>query len=224
MLRLFVLFNFYIFSLYACNDNCTPCIEKVQDSKSIKNKNLYVIIDNHLRITFSPDNQNAVVIKKDPFLHLYLIKDIQNFKYPFMFNDKHNSNLFIVNQKNSKKGVFVKSQIGLNSFAKFSTSLDSPALILDKCSFLKGIVTPNGIIEESYIRHFINSQDSSYSDIGIRVKDLHNNVVVKDSDPFFNNNPFKIGDMILLFDMKRVKILHSLCKIFYFQKLVQNIK
>ena len=60
-----------------------------------------------------------------------------------------------VDEKIAIEGKVVKKQIGLNSFATFSEPLSAPALLLNSCCTLEGIVTSEGIIEKEYVERFL---------------------------------------------------------------------
>jgi len=179
-----------------------------------------VVVKNHQRVVFSKSVPNAVILKYDPFLSLYLIKDNTHFKYPFSFNNRLQLHTAIVDAHQAKSGKFIKKQIGLDSFGKYSASLSHSALILNSCCSLEGIVTPKGVIEKGYIQRFINTKKSIYGDIGIRVKnDKKGSVVVIASDPFMKNNPFKRGDCIQVYDKKRIHNASQLMRIILFGKI-----
>ena len=205
MLRLFVLAQLFLLSLYACEGTFTPCINKIKDSQSIYKNTPTVLVQNHQRIVYTRSTPNAVVVKHDPFLSLYLVKDEIGFAYPFHFDAKLQLKTAIVNAKEAKVGRMLQREIGLNDFAKYSKSLSGSALILNSCCALEGIVTPDGVIEKAYLKHFINSKEVIYGDIGVRLKeDKNGTVLVSASDPFMQKNPFQKGDCILAYDGKRV--------------------
>ena len=204
MLRLFVLAQLFLLSLYACDGTFSSCINKINDSQSIYKNRPAVVVKNHQRIVYSRQIPNAAIVKYDPFLSLYLVKDRTNFRYPFTFDNKLQLHTAIVNVDEAKAGKFIKQQIGLDSFGKYSASLSKAALILNSCCTLEGVVTPDGVIEKAYLQRFVNRKNVLYGDIGIRVKnDKKGFVIVTASDPFMKNNPFKKGDCIILYDAKK---------------------
>jgi len=219
LLRLFIAFNLLFLSLYACSNNYKLAIKKVKDSQSIQHNSLSIPIENNQRIMYTHTIPNAVVIKYDPFLNLYLVKEKHSFVYPFKFNIKLHLNTALVNDKNVKEGKFIKNQIGLNSLAKYSTTMHTPAIVLNSCATLEGIQTDKGIIQKEYLERFITSKTLKYSDIGIRVKDEKGFVIVNASDPFMINNPFKRGDCIVAFDNKKIKTASTLMKRILFSKI-----
>ena len=205
MLRLFVLAQLLLLSLYACEGTFSPCVNKVKDSQSIYKNTPTVLVQNHQRIVYTRNTPNAAVVKHDPFLSLYLVKDETGFAYSFSFDAKLQLKTAIVNAKEAKAGKILQKEIGLNNFAKYSKSLSGAALILNSCCALEGIVTPDGVIEKAYLKHFLSSKEVTYGDIGIRVEEDENGtVLVNASDPFIKTNPFQKGDCILAYDGAKV--------------------
>jgi len=205
VLRLFVLVQLFLLSLYACDGAFTPCINKIKDSQSIYKNTPAVVVKNHKRIVYTRDIPNAVVLKHDPFLSLYLVKDTTGFAYPFTFDEKLQLHTAILNAKEAKAGRMLQREEGLNHFGQYSKSLSKAALIVNSCCGLEGIVTPDGVIEKAYLKHFLETKVLVYGDIGIRVKEnADKGVVVNASDPFVQHNPFKNGDVILAYDGHKV--------------------
>ena len=219
MFRLFVTLNLLLLNLYACKGGYDSCKLKINDSHAIQNKIISAPISHHKRLLFSKEKPNANIIKFDPYLSLYLLQDKEKFKYPFVFNNKRPSGMASINQNSAIEGRIKTHQIGLNSFASWSEKTSSPALLLTSCCTLKGFVTPEGIIEQAYLEHFINSKTVSYSDIGIRVVDEGKLVIVSAINPFLDGNNFKIGDCIVSFDGKKVNNAAKLMQWILFSKI-----
>ncbi|MEA2092223.1 MAG: Pdz/Dhr/GlgF, partial [Campylobacterota bacterium] len=188
MFRLFLALNFLLLNLFACKGGYESCKLKITHSKSIQNQTLQIPVPKNQRIIFSSYIPNAKVIKHDPFLSLYLIEDRVNFKHPFKINNHLSLGIASVDKKRAIEGRILKKQIGLNSFATFSEPFSAPALLLNSCCALEGIVTPNGIIEKEYVERFLKSKSSDYGDIGIRVEDKKGLVLVKRVNPFLKDN------------------------------------
>ncbi len=219
MFRLFVTLTFLFLNLYACKGGYNSCKAKINDSKTIKNNQLQVPLTKHTRVLFSRTRPHATILKHDPYLSLYLIKDKKGFRYPFSISYRPVLGTACVDKHRAVKGKILKHQVGLNHFATFSEKLTYPSLILTSCCSLEGIVTPRGIIEKAYIDRFVKIKKVSYSDIGIRVKDEKSFVIVNAINPFLDGNNFKVGDCILRFDGKKVKSASSLMKWILFSKI-----
>lgn len=219
MFRLFLALNLLFLNLYACKGSFESCKLKTIDSKSIVNQTLQIPLKNNQRLVFSTTAPNAKILKHDPYLSLYIIEDTKNFKYPFRINMNHASGIIGVDNKMVVEGKLLKRQVGLESFATFSEPLSVPSLLLNSCCALEGIVTPLGIIEKEYIDRFLKIKKVSYSDFGIKVKDVDSKVVVSSSNPFKKENPFKKDDIILELDGKKVKNSATLMRNILFSEI-----
>ncbi len=200
MFRLFLLTQFFLVTIYACQAGYASCIAKIKDSHTIQENSLFIPIRNNELLVYSLFRPNAKILKYDPFLSLYLIKDRKKFAYPFALNMRLQLGTALVNAKRAKEGKIVKNQIGLNTLGVYSAKLRTPALITSSCCSLEGIVTPKGLIQKEYLKRFLSSAPASYGDIGIRVKNKKGFVVVSASNPYVKDNPFKKGDCIVTFD------------------------
>ncbi len=221
MLRAFLAFAFVFLNLQAasCRGGYSSCKQKVIDSKSIQNSTLQIPLKKHQRVIFSTTTPHAKILKHDPFLSLYLIEDKKGFRYPFRINMRTPLGVAAVNNKMAIEGKIVKKQIGLNSFATFSEPLFYPSILTNSCCALEGIVTPRGIIQKEYIDRFLKVKKVEYGDIGIRVEDKKDCVVVKAYNPFLKNNPFRVGDCILKLDGKKVQNASTFMRKILFSKV-----
>ncbi|MDB2562371.1 PDZ domain-containing protein [Sulfurimonas sp.] len=226
MLRVIVALSFFFFSLYACEGGFNSCVDKVKDSKSIQNKIISLPITKNTRLVFSTTKPKAKILKHDPFLALYIVKDTKGFKHPFRINMREPSGIAAVSKYTSMEGKISKRQIGLNKLASFNYKVKTPSILTNSCCSLEGIVTPKGIIEKVYIKRFITKKDIRYADIGIRVKDTKHGIEVSSYDPFMKNNPFKKGDYILAMDGRKVKYSSTLMQRILFAKVgsTHNVK
>lgn len=205
MLRVFIALTFFLlFNLDACEGGFNSCVKKVKDSSSLQKNTVQLPITKHTRLVFSRTKPKGKILKHDPFLSLYIVKDSKGFKYPFRINMREPSGVAAINKLSSIEGRIFKRQIGLNQLAYFKYEVKAPAVLTNSCCSLEGILTPQGVIEKVYINRFINNKDIRYSDIGIRVKDTKKGVAVTSYDPFMKKNPFQIGDIIVAMDGKKI--------------------
>ena len=227
MLRVFIALSFFLLiCLDACEGGFNSCINKVKHSNSIQNKTVQLPITKNSRLVFSTTTPQGKILKHDPFLALYIVKDTKGFKYPFKINMRDPSGLAVVNKTSAVEGKIFKRQIGLNQFGFFKYEVKAAGILTNSCCSLEGILTPRGVIEKVYINRFINKKDIRYSDIGIRVKDTKKGIQVISYDPFMKNNPFKIGDYILSLDGRKVKDSSILMQRILFAKVgsIHNVK
>jgi hypothetical protein len=204
VLRLFVALNLLLLNLYSCEGGFDSCRRKIVDSNAIANQSVSIPLRNRQRLVFSTSEPSGKILKRDPFLSLYLIEDKQSFKHPFIIMNNAALGLAAVSKKRALEGKILKRQIGLNHFATFSESLPKPFLLLTSCCSLEGLATPRGVIEKEYLERFIKVKKVSYSDIGARVVEDKGSVFVNAINPFMDANAFKAGDRVLAFDGKKV--------------------
>ena len=204
MLRLFLALNFLLLNLYACQGGFDACKLKIKHSEAIKNNILQIPILKNKRLIFSRNLPNKKIIKHDPFLCLYLVEDKKSFKHPFRVNMKLSLGSAVIDSNKAIEGKIIKSQLGLNTLATYSEKLFTPSLLLNSCCSLEGVITSKGIIQKEYLKRFINTKNTDYSDMGIRVRDDKSLILVASIDPFMKNNNFKKDDCILEFDNKKV--------------------
>lgn len=219
MLRLCIILNLFLLQLYACEGDYQGCLKKINDSKSIQNSLLSIPLENNKRIVYTKDIPNAVILKHDPFLSLYLVQDKNLFKYPFTFNMKPQPFTALIDNKKIIEGKFLQREIGLNTFASYTNRTTKTALVMSKCCALEGVNTSRGIIEKEYLKRFAASKTSNYGDIGVRLIDEKGFVIVSASDPFMKNNPFKRGDCIVAFNGEKVKSASRLMQKILFSKI-----
>ena len=220
MLRVFIALCVFLFSnLYACKGGYDSCIKKIKHSKSIQNNILSIPISKYKRLVFSRTKPKQRILKHDPFLSLYIVRDKNGFKYPFKINMSYPSGIGMVTDKSAKEVKIIKRQIGLSQLAKINTKIIAPSILTNSCCSLEGIVTKRGIIEKAYIKRFISNKDVRYADIGIRVKDTKKGIVVVSYDPYMKNNPFKKGDYILAMDGRKVRQSSTLMQRILFSRI-----
>jgi hypothetical protein len=226
MLRLFIVLTLLLINSYACDGGYQSCKSKIIHSDSIKNNTLSIPISKNKRLLYSRVKPHAKILKYDRFLSLYLIEDSKGFPFPFKINMKQLSGMANIDKRYAKEGRLIRHQIGLNKLGVFSAKLKAPTIITNSCCDLEGIVTHRGVIEKVYINRFITKKDIRYGDIGIRVKDTKNGVVVESFNPFTTGAFFKIGDRILNFDGKKVRYSYLLMQKILFSKIgsTHNIK
>jgi hypothetical protein len=204
--RLLLLTLFFTLTLYATPQDFRSCQLKYEVS-SVKFDNTQgFAIDQDYVLFYSAKEPSVKVIKRDPFLGLNLMKRDKPFKHIFKFYNNQPKKLAAVLPNEVVEGHFVSEQIGLNTLALFSNKSKKNALISGTCCGILGLSTGSGVIDKSYIRHFLQSKEVVYSDIGIRVEDK-DGVRVTEVNPFFVDSPFLLNDVVL--SMDNVKTLSA---------------
>ena len=219
MLRFVALLTLFSLYLYGCSGGYLSCKQKLRDSHSISHNQLSIPVAKHTRLIYSRTQPKGTVIKHDPFLSLYLVKDPKGFAYPFHSNAKLLLGVALVDNRHAVEGKITKHQVGLDHLAQFSEKMPFPSVLLTSCCSLEGIATPRGIIERPYIEHFLKTKKVEYGDIGIRVQDDNKLVLVRSINPFLAHNPFLVDDCVVAFDGKKIKCSAQLMQNILFSKV-----
>jgi len=161
-------------------------------------------VDSQYALYYSQKEPIGDVIKRDPFLGLNLVKAPKPFKHIFKFYNNDPKELAAILPKQVSEGKIISEQIGLNTLAQFSTEVEENALISGTCCGIIGLATPHGVIDKSYIRHFLKSKEVVYADIGVRLEDKEGTRVIE-VNPFFEDSPFFLNDRIISMDAKKTK-------------------
>ncbi len=188
-------------SLYSCQSGFESCLRKVNDLGVVRGDTLVIPIEKNKNLIFSKTPiKNA--LKQDPFLGLYVVANPKTAKHPF----KIHKNLPYKELANIKNeiicGTILKHQNALESFGEFFKRAFKPAVVLNGCCELVAINTPKGVIEERFIKHALQ-KGGVYGDIGIRVKQCENNLVVESLNPFVKSD-FSLGDRIVSLNGKKI--------------------
>ena len=219
MLRLFTILSLFFLNLYACKGGYTSCVQKAKDAKVFQKNALYIPVKKGKILVYSRNTPNAKILKYDPFLSLYLLKERSHFSYPYDINMRLQLGTALLHVKQVKEGKIVTAQVGFDTFARYSQKVNVPALISSSCCSLEGLLCSKGIIQKEYLQHFVQTKNTLYGDIGIRVKNEKHDVIVYASDPFIKHNPFKRDDCIVAFDNKKVKNASSLMQKILFSRV-----
>jgi len=207
----------FALTLFALPQDFKSCQLKYQvSSVKINNTQAFAINDEYV-LFYSEKEPTLKIIKRDPFLGLNLMKADRNFKHSFKFYNNKPQQLASVLPNEAVEGKFIQEQIGLNQLASFSFKAKKNALISGTCCGLVGLSTGKGIIEKEYIRHFLESKEVVYGDIGMRVEDKKG-VRVAEVNPFFADSPFLLDDVILYMDANKVKSAAQVSRDILFSK------
>ena len=202
--HLFLLFTFFTFTLFSSPIDFRACQLKYEVSSVQVGSTQGFSVDKNFYILYSKDEPQYKIIKRDPFLGLNLVQAPQVFKHHFKFYKHIPNELASVTSKQIIEGKIVSEQIGLNELAQFSKKIPVNSLITGTCCGILGLSTPDGIIEKEYMRHFLENETVEYSDMGIRLAN-EKGVRVVEVNPFFQNSPFLLNDVILFMDKKKAR-------------------
>lgn len=217
MLRVFIALNLLFLNLLACN-SFKACRLKTIESHALGVNSFHIPLKGKYILLTEKPSSDLKIIKSDPFLSLYLVKEKKTFKYPFILSNDSHVKQASLNNKMIIRGKIAKKQIGINSLATFSKVVSFPSLIVNEYCAIEGIVTQKGIIQKSYLEHFLKSKNSSYGDIGIRVNDRDSKVFVTELNPFINKKKFVLGDEVIAFDKRKINDSAELMECILFSK------
>lgn len=204
MRKLIYLLFLTLTSLSACSGEFVSCSQKAFDAHVYINNKVTIPLQSDQKLMVTNQAPHEKYIVYNPYLGLALLKDTAPFKHPYTFNSiEKQHQLAIVFPTKVIKTKQISDQVGLNHLAKLTHMPEVTALLSDGCCHLQGVVTPNGMIEKAYLIDFINNKRMHYSDIGIRIRQDKKSIVVSHVDPFYPNNPFKVGDVITQFNKKK---------------------
>ncbi len=204
-------------SLFSSPIDFRACQLKYEVSSAPFEKSQGFAINRSFALIYSADTPDYKIIKRDPFLGLNLIQAPKPFKHIFKFYTHTPRKIAAVTPSSTVEGKIIHEQIGLNDLAQFSKKIPSNALITGTCCGILGLSTPEGIIEKEYLRHFIESEKVEYSDMGIRLAN-EKGVRVVEINPFFQDSPFMLNDVILFMDKKKAQSAGQVSREILFSK------
>ncbi len=166
--------------------------------------------------------KHAKVIKSDPFVGLYLLQGVPS-EYVYTLRDLDKDALIrsmaSIGDKEAIEVRLLFKQKGYERYAQISQKTQKNGVISNICYQMLGLgVGGNGFIETKFIKRFLNQQEPYYGDIGVRLKEDNERLVVVQFDPFFPKNPFLKNDEILAINHQKI---HSLAE---FEWVVSNLK
>lgn len=165
--------------------------------------------EGNLEVIFSPTLPlNLKIIKADPFVGLYIVQNKKTrYSYDFLSIDSYakSKELSAIGFNYSKKGKILKPQRGFVEYGEFSSPIPRNGVISNICYQIYGLgVGSKYFIDKKYLDRFLNKKSAYYGDIGVRVLQKDSYVLVYQVDPFFDKNPFQIGDVILSINGKNI--------------------
>jgi len=208
---------FFTLTLYSAPIDFRACQLKYEVSSVIVDNTQGIAIDKSFAIVYSEEEPDYKIIKRDPYLGLNLIQAPKLFKHVFKFYKHNPKNLAAVTPSLTIEGKITSEQIGLNELAQFSKKIPKNALITGTCCGILGLSTPHGIIEKEYLRFFMESETVEYSDMGIRLANQEG-VRVVEVNPFFQDSPFMLNDIILFMDKKKASSAGQVSRDILFSK------
>lgn len=144
---------------------------------------------------------SSVVKRSDPNLGLYLLKSKQKAPVLKVLN-KNPKEVATVTAKNHIKNRVIQEQYGLSDLAQLQRRVPVGNVIMGNCATLRGFSAKDGFVSSRFINDFMYKKDN-YTTVGFRLKGSKKGMVVASVNPFFEYNPFEVGDLILYHDAKK---------------------
>ncbi|PAF50954.1 hypothetical protein BKH43_03615 [Helicobacter sp. 13S00401-1] len=149
--------------------------------------------------------KDARVAKYDPFSGLFLLDSNLKSKLGYTLMDidtyARTRELVSADAKGARGVRLAKAQEGFLDYGRINGHIAQNGVLSNICYQIYGIgVGGDSFIEKPYIMRFLDSKSVHYGDIGVRFKlsDAENaNFEVLYVDPFFKDNPFRKGDVLI---------------------------
>ena len=162
------------------------------------------------------------ILKHDPFLGFYLLESKTNLN-PISLKEINSEMLedeiASITPTHSVSGKIMTRMQSPVDFATLNVPTFQNSLINTICDQNYGIgIGKNQFLEKKYLDRFINNP-IYYGDIGIRVfQNSKDRVEVNLIDPFFDNNPFEYGDIIMMINGEAIP------NVSHFNRVVLDLK
>lgn len=213
-----------ILSIFLFSFDYSKCAKKLQDSFVYIDGMTTIPIANGktLFISYNPVKfRSAKVLKHDPFLGIYLLEYPHN-KKPIEFGDNKAKEMVAVYKDGFEAGEISKVPLGF-SWGKLSFDPTSSGVLSDICYRVYGVINKGGFLDHIKIGRFLSNTPIAYSYLGFIPTRSGSNLIVTLSDPFFENNPFLEGDVILSIDNIDVKSVDEFYEVSAYKPVDSNI-
>lgn len=188
------------------------CITYYDEASNIAGNSRSVSLktsEGNLELIFSPTPpSNLKISKADPFVGLYIVQNKKtHYSYDFVNIDSYvkSNELSAIGFNYRKKGKILKPQRGFVEYGEFSSPIPRNGVISNICYQIYGLgVGSKYFIDKKYLDRFLNEKSAYYGDIGVRVLQKDSYMIVYQIDPFFDKNPFRVGDVILSINGKNI--------------------
>lgn len=205
----------------------SQCYEKNKPSIVYFGKTRAVAISEKQAIAYSKEKPTVPYAKHDPLSNLYLfdsekplipvkLKSPSELKLGEWLGSMNENALIVVNS----------SKIGLNSndLFEFGGSAEANNIISGLCCEMLGLgVGDKYFISSDALKHFIDVKMATYSEIGARVSENNESVIVDFVDPNFKNAKLKAGDKIISLNGKNIKTLAEFNEAFSAMKSLPKV-
>ncbi|MDE5602657.1 MAG: PDZ domain-containing protein [Helicobacter sp.] len=210
----------FAYDFQACQERSKLSLEKVGDKyavavESLDNKKSKLFLYSPKKM---PRDYN--ILKHDPFVGMYLLESKNNLT-PITLREISSEVLeeeiaSIIPEESISGKIQTLMQSPID-FATLNTPTFNNSIISTICDHIYGIgIGDNKFIEKKYLERFLKNDSIYYGDIGIRVfQNSNDRVAVDVIDPFFKNNPFKYGDIIMMINGEAIPDVASFHRVVF---------
>jgi hypothetical protein len=146
-------------------------------------------------------------LRSEPLLGLYLLSEPQKNK-ALKVIQRHPQEVASITQAAFQKNRIIYEGLGLDELALLKEPSYKGTAVFGACCTIRGFVTSFGVVTSDYMLRFLEDK-KPFATAGMRIKKQKGKIVVTEINPFFESNPFKVGDQILYMDGKK----HSLASL-----------
>ena len=209
------------------------------DFKQCYNKNLKsfvyfgniraVAVTKHLAVAYSKTKPKVEFVKHDPFLNLYLFyskKSLNPVRLKSTYSLKVGEWVAGMDDNSLYVGNFATTDDMLDSIYLQNANLKENSIISCLCCEVYGLGIGDGkFIGSEFIKRFLNTKDNVYyGDIGVRFVKRGTEFFVDKINPFYKNQPLKVGDKIISVNDKKIYSLKQLKRVILFSKPNSKLK
>lgn len=190
----------FAYDFIACQKQASSSMEKIgkEYGVALKDNNGEIVL-----FYYSPKvtPRGYTILKHDPFVGMYLLKPKKKLK-PLNIREINGDileqEIASITPTQSVSGKISTLQQSQIDFATLNVPTFNSSIISTICDHIYGIgIGNNYFLEKRYIDRFLNNP-IYYGDIGIRVFSNKEGLIeVNVVDPFFKDNPFAYGDIIM---------------------------
>jgi hypothetical protein len=188
-----------------------------------------VAVTKHLAVAYSKVKPKVDYIKYDPFLNLYLFyskKPLKPVRLRSSYLLKVGEWVAGMDDKSLYVGNFASNNDMIDSIYLQNANLKENSIISCLCCEVYGLGVGEGkFIGSELIRRFMHTKgDISYGDIGVRFTKRGDSFFVSSINPFYKEQPLKVGDKILRVNGKEIFSLKQLRRAVLFAKPNSKLK
>lgn len=210
----FALFAALLFTQASWASNFTKCHEDVKQAyKYVDGKHLYYTKYGWIFFSKEQDDRYETIQSQ---LGLYHFSNDDKRK-PLKILKRHPKVVASITKNTLSKNRITNEGLALDRLALLEKYAHTGSAVFGACCTLRGFVSDNGVVTSEYLFRALEHK-GSFATAGISFESIKGKIIVTEINPFFEFNPFKVGDEILFFDGKK-RSFDTLAKEILFSKI-----